>query len=258
MRTRRFLSCVAIAAIALVYLGTLRPAAQVAPLEVFASNGVKAALEALAPEVKRSAGRPIAMRFGTSASIRQAITAGESFDVAILTTEALDELTKTGKIVAGSGAALGRSGIGIGVRAGTMKLDLQTGDSLKHILLAVRSLTYAGDGASRPAITRMLDTFGITDAMKPRTILEQGSIRATARVVQGDADMVITLISEILPISGLELAGPLPFEFQSYVSFAAGVGSGARSAEGARALIAFLSGPDSRPTFAARGIEPPR
>jgi molybdate transport system substrate-binding protein len=230
-------------------------AAQVEPLRVYSSNGVKAALEALQPQSERLVGRPLSITFGTSASVRQRIAGGEPFDAAVLTTDVIDALTQEGKILRGSTAAMGRSGIGIGVRAGTMKLDVQTADALKHILQAAGSLTYAADGASRPAITRMFDTFGIAEAMKSKTILEQGSIRATARVVQGDADMVITLISEILPIAGLELAGPLPEEFQSYVSFAGGVGSGARNTEAAGAFIAFLAGPSARATFTARGIE---
>jgi molybdate transport system substrate-binding protein len=66
---------------------------------------------------------------------------------------------------------------------------------------------------------------------------------------------VITLISEILPIPGLELAGPLPEEFQSYVSFAAGLGSKAANAEAGGALIRLLGGPDVNATFVGKGIE---
>ena len=74
-------------------------------------------------------------------------------------------------------------------------------------------------------------------------------------MTSGDADLIITLISEIVPVPGLELVGPLPAEFQNYVSFAAGIGSKARNVEAARALIAFLSSPGASPAFTAKGIE---
>ena len=231
--------------------------AQVEPLRVFSSNGVKAGLERLQPRSEALVGRPLAITFGTSASIRQRVADREPFDVAILTSDVIDALRAEGAVT-GPGTPIGRSGIGIGVRAGTMRMDVSTADALKHILLAVRALTYASDGASRPSITRMLDTFGIGDAMAPKTILEQGSVRATARVVQGDADMVITLVSEIVPIPGLELAGPLPEEFQSYVSFAAGISAATSQADAARTLIAHLSGPDARAAFAATGLDAPQ
>lgn len=68
--------------------------------------------------------------------------------------------------------------------------------------------------------------------------------------------MVITLISEILPVPGIELVGPLPAELQSYITLAAGAGAHARNAEVAQALIRFLSGPAAAPTFKAKGMEP--
>jgi molybdate transport system substrate-binding protein len=73
--------------------------------------------------------------------------------------------------------------------------------------------------------------------------------------VKGDADMLITLISEIVPVPGMELAGPLPSEFQNYVSFAAGVSASAGNAEAAAKLIAFLASPEAAPAFTASGVE---
>ena len=74
-------------------------------------------------------------------------------------------------------------------------------------------------------------------------------------MTSGDADLIITLISEIVPVPGLELVGPLPAEFQNYVSFAAGIGSKARNVQAGRALIAFLSSQGASPAFTAKGIE---
>ena len=232
-------------------------AAQPAPLRVAASNGVKAALEALLGESEQRVGRPVETTFRTSATTRTRIVEGEAFDVAILTADVIDELTRTGKIASGSGVVLGRSGIGIGVRAGAPKPDIATAAALRRALVGARSLTYADDGASRVHITKMLDAFGIADAVKSKTALEQGSVRATARVARGETELVITLISEILPVPRIELVGPLPAEFQSYVSFAAGLGSRAQDPEAARALITFLSGPGARRAFAVTGIERP-
>lgn len=93
--------------------------------------------------------------------------------------------------------------------------------------------------------------------MKAKTILQQESIRSAAKVTAGDADFVLTLISEILPTPGIELVGPLPAEFQSYVVMTAGVGAKSKNAEAAKALIAFLSGPTIAPTLKANWMEKP-
>jgi molybdate transport system substrate-binding protein len=245
----------AVALVACVLCTPIVPTAQESGLRVLSSNGVKAAIERLQAESARAAGRPLNVTFGTSASTRQRVLAGETFDVAILTADVVDELAKAGKVARPSIARLGRSGIGIGVRAGMAKMDITTPDALKHVFFAVRSVTYAGDGASRPFIERMFGTLGISETMQSKTVLEQGSVRAAERVLQGDADMLITLISEIVPVQGMELVGPLPSEFQNYVSFSAAVGSGARDSDGAEKLVAFLSGHSASPAFTASGIE---
>ena len=128
---------------------------------------------------------------------------------------------------------------------------------MKHALLGARKITYAQDGASRVHVLRMLDRLGIGDEMAAKTILEQGSTRSTGRVANGDADLVLTLVSEILPVSGIELVGPLPAEFQNYVTLAAGVGTKSGNADAARSLVTFLAGPAAAATLAAKGMEKP-
>jgi molybdate transport system substrate-binding protein len=175
--------------------------------------------------------------------------------VAVVTSDLLDTLIKDGRIRADSRAGVARAGVGVGIRAGAPRPDISSPDALKRTLQNAKSVTYARDGASRAHIDKMFDRFGIAEAMKPKTILEQGSIRSTARVVQGDAEIVMTLVSEILPIKGIELVGPLPPAVQNYVSFAAGVSPKVNDAAAAKALVGFLTGPEAAPAFKARGME---
>jgi molybdate transport system substrate-binding protein len=223
------------------------------PLRVFLSNGFKAVFDDLAPGCERTIGRSTVTQSGTSTSLIQRVNSGEAFDVAIMTTEAMEELGKGGKVSART--PLGRSGIGIGSRAGAKKPDIANAEALKKTFLASKAVTYAGDGASRPHIERMMTRLGIADAMTKKTILEQGSVRSAARVASGDAELLITLISEILPAPGVELVGPLPMQFQNYVSFAAATGVNAAGAAAGKSLISCLSGPKTAATLKAKGME---
>ena len=225
------------------------------PVRVFLSNGFKAAFDDLAPTCERSLGRSITLQSGTSTSLTQRVNADEAFDVAIMTTEAMEDLGKAGKVSART--PLGRSGIGIGSRAGAKKPDIANADALKKTFLASKAVTYAGDGASRPHIERMMTTLGIAEARTKKTMLEQGSVRSAAKVASGDAELLITLISEILPAPGVELVGPLPMQFQNYVSFAAATGVKAANAAVGKSLISCLSGPGVAATLKAKGMEKP-
>src|SRR3984957_57947 len=112
-----------------------------AQVRVVASNGVKAAMEELRPQCERAAAQPLRIEYATSASLAQRIEAGEAFDVAILTSELIDALTKSGKISPAAKADLGRSGIGVGIRKGAKRPDIRTGEALKAAFVGAKSIT---------------------------------------------------------------------------------------------------------------------
>jgi len=247
--------CTAAVAAAVAWLGAAaaQSAAQGAPLVALSSNGVRAALEVLLPQCGRSLGSNVLIDYGTSASLRERIGGGEGVDVAFATTEVVTALA--GHVEPSSVVQLGRAGIGVGIRAGARRYDISSAAAIKQALLASKSVTYAQDGASRVHIERMFEQLGIAAEMKAKTLLEQGSVRAAAKVVSGEAEILLTLVSEILPVEGMELVGPLPAEFQSYISFAAFVSTRAKDPGAGRALLACVAAPANAATFAAKGIE---
>jgi molybdate transport system substrate-binding protein len=244
-----------IGSLATILLFAHYAAAQDAPLRVAASNGVRAVIEELLPKCESAIGRKLSVEYNSTTGLRQKIDAGETFDVTILTSEGLDDLTKAGKVAAGTRADFARSGIGVGIRAGAPKPDIRTPEAFKQTLLKAKSVTYAEDGASKAYIIKMLDRWGITAEIGRKTFQEQGSTRATGRVAEGQTEMVLTLISEILPAKGVQLVGPFPAEVQSYVTFAAGVGANSKNADAAKALIKFLRSPAVAPILKAKGME---
>jgi len=249
----------AIAALSVAFLGGIlqpaRPAyAQSDAIRVFVSNGVKAVVDELRPEAERKIGHPLSIEFGTSGGLKQKIEAGEKFDAAFLTSDAVADLVKSGKL-AGS-TDLARCGIGMGARAGTPKPDIRTPEALKETLHKAKAITYAQDGASRVFIEKMLGGFGIAEQMKAKTILVPGSVKSNEVVAEGKADYVLTLVSEILPAPGVELIGPLPAQVQNYINFSAGVSAKAAHAESGKALVQFFKGSAAAPVYKAKGLEP--
>jgi molybdate transport system substrate-binding protein len=244
-------------ATALAGLGFFAPAMHGAPgtpLKVLVSNGMKAAMEELGPQCERVIGRPLDMKFHSTAALKKQILTGDAFDVAIITSEAIDDLVKAGKLSAATRADLARSDLGIGIRAGAKRPDIKTAESLKQTLRKAASITYPQDGASRGYIENMFERLGIAAEVKPRIILAPGSGPATESVAAGKAEMVITLFSEIMPIHGVEILGALPGAFHYDVRFAAAASSAVSNAEAARAFIAFLTGPAPAPVYKAKGL----
>ena len=241
--------------ITLMFLAAQTTFAQSNSLRVMSSNGVKGVIEEIRSQCEKAAGRPLAIDFNTSASVRQRIQSGESFDVAILTSEVIDELIKAGKIASAGRVDLARSGLGFGIRAGSKKPDVSTPETVKRTLLGAKSITYVAEGASRIHIEKMLNDLAITNEMKPKTVLTKGADEATQVVADGKVEMVLTLISEIVPAHGLELIGPFPAKYQSYVRFSAGLSPTSKNTDAAKAFAQFLTSPAVAPTFKAKGME---
>jgi molybdate transport system substrate-binding protein len=226
-----------------------------APLRVIASNGVKTFVEALVPAYEKSSGRQVSVRYGTSSTLVKDIVGGAPFDVVIATAEAVDQISKAGRVTTEPVTVLGRSQVGVGVRQGSRTPRVGTAAGMKQALLDAKGVTYAGNGASRPGIEKMFATLGVADALKAKTILGVGSDGSIELVHKGEADLLLTLVSEILPAPGIELVGPLPQEFRSEVVFAAAVSATAADTAAARALITSLISRESTATLRAKGLE---
>jgi molybdate transport system substrate-binding protein len=161
---------VAIAA-GFIFLATPAAAAQGTPVRVLVSNGMKAAMEELQPQCERAIGHPLELQFNSTAGVKKRIEAGEGFDVTVITTEAIDDLIKHGKLASGTRADVARSELGIGIRAGSAKPDIHTQEALKQTLKEAKSITYPQDGASRGYIEKMFERMGIAADVMPRVIL---------------------------------------------------------------------------------------
>ena len=224
-------------------------------VHVLASNGMKAVVEDLRPRIERRIGHPLAIDYGSTTGLLGKVDQGAPFDVAILTSQGVDELVKKGKVSAASRADFAQSGIGLAVRAGAPKPDIATPAALKKTLESAASITYAGDGASRPSIDKMLERLGLMPKIKAKTILTQGSGAAMASVAAGRVPVVMTLLSELLPVKGIDVVGLLPAEFQGYIRFGAGVAAQPAQPGAAKAIVAFLKSEQALPVYSAKGME---
>jgi molybdate transport system substrate-binding protein len=233
-----------------------RNAAQTSVLRVYTSDGFKPSLQALLPQAEHSVGRKVLPEFESSKTLQRKIESGEMFDVAILSTDVIDDLIKEGKIATDTRSDLGRAGIGVGVRAGAPKPDISTPEAMKRTLLNAKSIAFNRDGASAVHINEMVERLGIADKVKPKFMLEVGAGQPQRDVAAGQAEMVITLIPEIADFKALDVVGPLPGDLESYISFSAGVAANSHSVAAGTALIKFLTSSVAAPTLKAKGVDP--
>lgn len=228
--------------------------AQASELKISASTAVKSVLEQLGPQFETTSGNKLVFSFGPAATLKEKIDQGSAFDVAVLTAPLMNALVKAGKVDAATRAIIARAGLGVSVRAGTAKPDVNMDEGLRRTLLNAKSIGYNGVGASRAGIEAMLRKLGIADAVQSKIKLL--GVSAPVAVAKGEVEIGLGPVSEILPIEGAQLAGPFPADLQSYLVFSAGLSTESKNAEAATALIKFLASPAATPVLKEKGMQP--
>ena len=228
-----------------------------AELHVLSAGAVRSVITDLAAAFEKETGTTVKLTFGTVGQIRAKLAEATPADVAIMTDTALDQMTRQGVVREAPRVAVGRTGIGVGVRDGAPKPDISTIEALKEALLSAKSLTYvdpAQGATSGIHFASVLKKLGIGDAVKPKTTLVPGGYPAEL-VANGEVEMVVHQISEIVPVKGVTLVGPLPRELQTITVYAAGITVSSTSKPAAAAFVAFLARPEFKPKLAAAGLD---
>ena len=238
----------------------LSGAASAAEVRVMISGGLTAAYKALVPEFERATGHKVLTAYGpsmgtTANAIPVRLERGEAVDVLIMVGYALDDLAKQGKVIADSRVELVKSPIGIAVKSGTAKPDISNADAIKRMLLAAKTIAYSDSASGVYVSTEMFDKLGIKEAM-------QGKARKVPAtpvgeiVAHGDAEIGFQQISELRPVEGIDIVGPLPDELQKITVFSAGIATVSKEPDAGKALIKFLASPAARPEIVKSGMDP--
>ena len=238
----------------------LTGAASAAEVRVMISGGLTAAYNALVPEFERATGHKVLTAYGpsmgtTTNAIPVRLQRGEPVDVLIMVGYALGDLAKQGKVIADSQVDLVKSPIGIAVKSGAPKPDISSADSIKRALLAAKSIAYSDSASGVYVSTEMFAKLGIADEMRDKA----RKIPATPVgeiVAHGDAEIGFQQISELKPVAGIDIVGPLPDELQKITVFSAGVATVSKEPDAGKALITFLASPAARDTLVNSGLEP--
>ena len=232
-------------------------AAAAAEVRVFSAGAVRAIVTELAQAFQQETGNTVALSFGTVGVTRGKLAGAEPVDVVIMTDVAIDDVAKQGSVVPGTRADLARTGMGLGVREGAPRPDIATAEAFKQTLLSAKSIVYVDpkQGATSGIhFASVLDRLGIAEAVRGKSQLVPGGYPAE-KVASGEAEVVVHQISEIVPVKGVTLVGPLPPDLQKVTVYSAGLAARSTAPEAARAFIAFLTRPAFKAKFAAAGLD---
>ena len=229
-----------------------------AELKVLSAGAFEQVVQALIPDFEKQTGHKVTVDKGTAGALKKRVEGGEAFDVAVITPAVIEALAKEGKLVAVSQTKVATVGVGVGVREGAPKPDISSVDALKRALIAAKAVAYidpASGGTSGIYVDRLLERLGIAAQVRPKAKLKQGG-HAADFVASGEADIVLQQASEIIPVKGVVLVGPLPAEIQNITTYAAAISAQSKQSEAAQALIKLFSSPQGTALLKTKGMQP--
>lgn len=225
------------------------------PLRIISSMATKQLLADLVAQYSQGSGQAVELESVGGVDAAKRVQADEAFDVVVLASNAIDQLTQAGKVVAGSRTDLVKSGVAVAVQAGSPHPDISTEEGVRQAVLAAGSLSYS-TGPSGVALMKQFERWGIAEEIKPRIVQAPPGVPVGSLVAKGEVELGFQQLSELIHLQGIDVVGPLPPAIQVTTIFSAGLAAASQQPEAVRALLDFLVSPQAEAAKRANGMEP--
>jgi molybdate transport system substrate-binding protein len=227
-------------------------------MKIFSALAVKEVVDPAGKIFTRETGEPVDAFFGPVGTLQAKISAGEIADLAILIPTALETLQQAGTL--GGRWDLGRVGIGVTVKEGAASPDFSTPEAFKEMLLNARSIALTDPGVGGTAgiyLAGLLQRMGIAETIKPKVQWQKNGFFTAQAVANGEAELGMTQVSEIVAVKGAAIAGPLPEPLQTVTTYCAGIFTASKAQDKGRAFIDRLLSPALAAKWKEAGFDRP-
>lgn len=226
------------------------------PVTGVSSMATRRVLAALVQRWETETGGRAAIEAVGGVDAAKRVRAGEPFDVVCLAADVMAKLEAEGFLAPQSTAGFVRSPMALAVKAGAPRPDVGDPAAVKAAILAARSVGFS-TGPSGAHLVQVMTSWGLDPAGEaPRFVQAKPGVPVAALVANGEAEIGVQQLSELMGEPGIDVVGLVPAPIQSVTTFSIGVGAGSARPTDARGLIAFLNAPGAAETKRRLGMEP--
>lgn len=228
-------------------------------LKILSAGAVKQGVAQIAALHERDAGTPVAVEFTQVPKMRKRIAAGESADVLVATTGAMEEFAGAGKIIPATRALVGRSRVGVVVHADAPAPDVSDTEAFRRALSSATAVVH-NDASSGIYIAALLEKLGLKALLGDRIIVVNSGAAIITKVAElGSGAIGMGQISEIMVMidkgCAVKLVAPLPDAIQNVSTYHAAAMTTSAAPDAAAALVQSLTSDAAKKIFAATGID---
>ena len=231
-------------------------AASAAEVTLVAPGGIRAAIEQMIPAFEKKTGHKVKATFGSGNGTKQQVVKGDAFDVPIVQPPYPDVLS-SGNVIAGTETPLAHVAVGIAVRTGQPHPKIATADDVKALFMKAKAISYPdpkGGAAAGVSMEETLKKLGLSEQLRPKIKLARGGAGAMKMLADGEVDLGLTFISEIITEKGVEVVGPLPESISTPTRLVGFIGAKTKDQAAAKELLSYISGPEAAAVYKERGM----
>jgi len=184
------------------------------------------------------------------------VQAGEPFDVVILASSAIDDLSRQGHLVPGTAVELVHSGVSVAVGTGGPRPDISNEERLRRAVQSARAIGIS-TGPSGVHLTKLFARWGLADSLRDRLVVAMPGVPVGTLVARGEVELGFQQLSELIDVEGLVVLGPLPAPIQIVTTFTGAIALRAQHPEAARDLLDFMASPACAAAKRRQGMEAP-
>ncbi len=219
------------------------------------SMATRQVLNDLASAFEAKSGERVVIESVGGVAALKRIEEGETFDIVVLASDAIDRLAASARIDATSRVRIARSGVAIAVAKGAPRPAIDDEAAVREAVLAARSIGYS-TGPSGVYLTRLFERWGIAERIAARIVQAPPGVAVGTLIARGEVELGFQQMSEMIGVEGIDVLGMLPPQIQTLTVFEGAICANANAPQLARAFLAFLASPDAEGAKVRHGMEP--
>jgi molybdate transport system substrate-binding protein len=226
-----------------------------AAIRGISSMATRQLLAELSSQYSAATGQAVAIEAVGGVDAAKRVSAGETFDLVLLASDAVDKLIAAGHLAAGSRVDIVRSPVAVAVQAGAAQPDVGTPEALKQALQAAKTIGYS-TGPSGTHLVKLFERWGLATELGAKTVQAPPGVPVGALVARGEVEIGFQQLSELISLDGITVLGLLPGDTAFITTFSAGAPATTAQAAAVKALLDFFNSTDAVAVKRRHGMEP--
>jgi molybdate transport system substrate-binding protein len=241
--------------IGILAMATISQFSNAAEIEVLSAGAVEPGIREAISLFESQTGHSVKIIFQSAPRLKARLDNNQFSDVIVGPPSGMQAHFGDGKLLPASQMVIGRVGIGMAIKQPQTAPDISSELQFEAALRQATTVVY-NNASTGVHLHAQFERLGWLDWISPKAVRPGSGSEVADRLLSGNGlEVGFAAITEmnLYADKGLRYVGPAPGRFQNLTDYAVALNSQAKHKEAAADLVKWLSSPETRKIFIARG-----